>query len=188
MPQCAGENLEPSERNSHMPRGYWAIMVVLALALLACQTAPALAQQPTSAPAPVDETDGSGQPQGEAPKEPATQPGGGAAGGNGGGSPFGSMKLMIIMVGGFFLLYIWMGRSRRKQKRQRQEMLTSLKKGDKITSIGGIVGTVIEVRDDEVTVKVDETGNVRMKFARWAIRGVGEVGKAENPDQAEKKP
>ncbi len=171
-----------------MPRGYWAIMVVLALALLACQTAPALAQQPASAPAAVDETDGTGQPPPEAAEEPTTKRADKPTGDNGAGSPFGSMKLMIIMVGGFFLLYIWMGRSRRKQKRQRQDMLSALKKGDKVTSIGGIVGTVIEVRDDEVTVKVDETGNVRMKFARWAIRGVGETGKAEDPNQAEKKP
>jgi len=170
-----------------MPRGYWAIMVVLALALLACQTAPALAQPVTSAPAAVEEAGGSGAPQGDAPKVPTTKPLGKPTGGNGDRSPFGGMKLMLIMVAGFFLLYIWMGRSRRKQKRQREEMLTSLKKGDKITSIGGIVGTVIEVRDDEVTVKVDETGNVRMKFARWAIRGVGEVGKAEDSAQAEKK-
>lgn len=169
-----------------MPRGHWAIMVVLALALLACQTAPALAQQVTSAPAAVEEADGDGPPQPQADKEPRTQPAGPPAGEKRRGL-FDSWQLMIVMLGGFFLLYIWMGRSRRKQRRQRQEMLTSLKKGDKITSIGGIVGTVIEVRDDEVTVKVDETGNVRMKFARWAIRGVGEAAKAEDPAQAEKK-
>lgn len=169
-----------------MPRGYWAIMVVLALALLACQTAPALAQEVTSAPAAVEEADGGGPRQPQADEVPPTQPGGSPAGEKR-PSPLGSWQLMMIMVGGFFLLYIWMGRSRRKQKRQRQEMLTSLKKGDKITSIGGIVGTVIEVRDDEVTVKVDETGNVRMRFARWAIRGVGEAAKAEDPKQAEKK-
>ena len=169
-----------------MPRGYWAIMVVLALALLAGQTASAVAQEVTSAPAAVEEAGSDGPPQPGADKEPPTQPAGKPGGGKGSGGLFGSWQLMIVMLGGFFLLYIWMGRSRRKQRRQRQEMLTSLKKGDKITSIGGIVGTVIEVRDDEVTVKVDETGNVRMKFARWAIRGVGEAGKAENPDQAEK--
>jgi preprotein translocase subunit YajC len=162
-------------------------MVVLALALLAGQTASAVAQPATSAPAAVEEADGGAPPEGEAPKEPTTQQPGKAAGKKPGGM-FDSMTLMIVMLGGFFLLYIWMGRSRRKQRRQRQEMLTALKKGDKITSIGGIVGTVIEVRDDEVTVKVDETGNVRMKFARWAIRGVGEAGKAEDPAQAEKKP
>ena len=163
-------------------------MMVLALALLACQTAPAVAQQVTSAPAAVEEADGGGPPQPGAQKGPPTQPAGPPADGNGAGGLFSSWQLMVVMLGGFFLLYIWMGRSRRKQRRERQEMLTALKKGDKITSIGGIVGTVIEVRDDEVTVKVDETGNVRMKFARWAIRGVGETGKAEDPAQAEKKP
>ena len=165
-----------------MPRGYWAIMVVLALALLAGQTAPAVAQPVTSAPAAVEEGDGGAPPQGEAPKEPTTQQPGKTTGDKPRGM-FDSMTLMIVMLGGFFLLYIWMGRSRRKQRRQRQEMLTALKKGDKITSIGGIVGTVIEVRDDEVTVKVDETGNVRMKFARWAIRGVGEGAKTEGPEE-----
>jgi len=88
---------------------------------------------------------------------------------------------LFIMIGGFVLLYVVMGRGRRKRETRRKEMLASLKKGDKVTSIGGIVGTVIEVREDEVTVKVDETSNVRMKFARWAIRGVGTDAKKEGP-------
>jgi preprotein translocase subunit YajC len=93
--------------------------------------------------------------------------------------PFGSMTMWIVLIGGFILLYWWSNRSRRKQEAKRKEMLSSLKKGDKVTSIGGIIGTVIEVREDEVTVKVDETNNVRMRFARWAIRGVGEEAKTE---------
>ena len=100
-------------------------------------------------------------------------------------SAWDSMKFPALMIGGFILLYVWMGRGRKKQKKKREEMLESLKKGDKITTIGGIVGTVIEVRDDEVTVKVDENNNVRMKFARWSVRGVGDAGRAENPDQAD---
>ena len=62
-------------------------------------------------------------------------------------------------------------------------MLSSLKKGDKVTSIGGIVGSVIEIREDEITVKIDETNNVRMKFARWAIRGVGAEAKEDPQDK-----
>jgi len=100
------------------------------------------------------------------------------------GGIFGNMWLLWLMLGGFFLLYIWMGRGKKKQQRQRQQMLTDLKKGDKVTSIGGIVGTVMEVRDDEIMVKVDESANVRMRFAKWAVRGVGDVAKAENPAQA----
>jgi preprotein translocase subunit YajC len=102
----------------------------------------------------------------------------------GGGGIFGNMWLLWLMLGGFFLLYIWMGRGKRKQQQQRQQMLSGLKKGDKVTSIGGIVGTVMEVRDDEIMVKVDESANVRMRFAKWAVRGVGEIAKAENPAQA----
>jgi len=96
-------------------------------------------------------------------------------------------KWMFIMIGGFLLLWFWMGRGRKKEQRKRKEMLESLKKGDRVTSIGGIIGTVVDVRDDEVTVKVDESGNVRMHFARWAIRGVGDAAKAEKPEEAEKK-
>ena len=96
-------------------------------------------------------------------------------------------KWMFIMIGGFLLLWFWMGRGRKKEQQKRKQMLEAIKKGDKVTSIGGIIGTVVDVRDDEVTVKVDESGNVRMRFARWAIRGVGDAAKAEKPDDAEKK-
>lgn len=86
------------------------------------------------------------------------------------------------MLGGFLLLYFWMSRGRRKKETKRKEMLANLKKGDKVTSIGGIVGTVIEIREDELTIKVDENNNVRIRFARWAIRGTGEEAKVEKPE------
>ncbi len=95
------------------------------------------------------------------------------------------MYLFVILLGGVVLMWIWMGRGRRKQEAKRKEMLSNIKKGDKIVSIGGVIGTVIEAKPEEITVKVDETNNVRMKFARWAIRGVGEEGKT-NPDQDKK--
>ena len=97
--------------------------------------------------------------------------------------PFGDIQLILLMVGGLALFYIWSIRGRKKQETKRKQMLDSLKKGDKVTSIGGVIGTVIEIKEDEVTVKVDETNNVRMRFARWAIRGVGETSKAENLQQ-----
>ncbi len=100
--------------------------------------------------------------------------------GEGGGA--GSWLPLVVLIGAFFLLYFWMGRSRRKQEAKRKEMLAQIKKGDKVTSIGGIVGTIMDVREDEVVVKVDETNNVRMRFARWAVRGVGEDAKQEKPE------
>ena len=96
---------------------------------------------------------------------------------------FDTYGFIIIMLGGFFLLYMFMGRSRRKQETRRRQMLASLKKGDKAVTVGGIIGTIIELRQDEITIKVDETNNIRMRFARWAVRGVGEEVKAEKPEQ-----
>jgi preprotein translocase subunit YajC len=61
-------------------------------------------------------------------------------------------------------------------------MLSALAKGDKVTSIGGICGTVVEVRDDELVVKVDENNNMRLRFARWAIRGAGDQAKSQGPE------
>ena len=92
-----------------------------------------------------------------------------------------------MMIWGLFALIIlmfwWSSRSKKKQEQKHRDMLSGLKKGDKITTLGGIIGTVIEVRDDEVVVKVDETNNVRMRFIRGAIRDVGQGAKSDAPDQ-----
>lgn len=111
-----------------------------------------------------------------------TQPSNGGGGGGGGGL-FGQWQFPLILLAVLVLMYIFTTRTRRKQEKQRREMLESLGKGDKVVTIGGIVGTVIEVKGNEVTVKVDENNNVRMKFTRWAVRNVGEEAKNEDPTQ-----
>ncbi len=92
---------------------------------------------------------------------------------------FEDYTFLIVLAVAFLAMMILSSRSRKKQEAKRRALLNSLKKGDKITTIGGIVGTVIEVRENEVTVKTDETNNVRMKFARWAIRDIGEPAKGD---------
>ena len=126
---------------------------------------------------------------GDKPAEPVKKEGQSEAKGEGKGEQqpqqkkdfWGQYGMIILMVGGMILLFSFMGRGRCKQEDRRREMLSSLKKGNKITTIGGIVGTVIELREDEVTVKVDETNNIRMRFARWSIRGVGDSAKSDPP-------
>ncbi len=109
--------------------------------------------------------------------------GDGGGGRGGGGGLFGGFELPLILLGVLALMYFLSSRTRRKQENERREMLSSLKKGDKVTTIGGVVGTVTEVRDDEVTVKVDENNNIRMTFARWGVRGVGDQAKTETPEE-----
>ncbi len=71
-----------------------------------------------------------------------------------------------------FIVYFLMIRPQGKEKKRRQEMLGMLKKNDRVITIGGIVGTVTTVRDDEVTLKVDESSNTKITFSRSAIQRV----------------
>jgi preprotein translocase subunit YajC len=85
------------------------------------------------------------------------------------------MFLLVLLI---VLFYVFMFRSKKKQDRQRQDMLTNLKKGDRVQTIGGILGTVIEARPDEVLLKVDENSNTKIRFSRSAIHRVLEEEKA----------
>jgi preprotein translocase subunit YajC len=58
-------------------------------------------------------------------------------------------------------------------------MLSELKKGDRVQTIGGILGTVVEARDTEILVKVDESSNAKIRFSRSAIHRVIEEEKSE---------
>ncbi len=153
-----------------------AAVTVIALGALAM---PLLAQEPEGAPPAATHSANAA-----AVNAPASGPAGNAASVQTApsSSPF-SMWVIVPLIAVLFLMMWWSSRSRRKQEAKHKEMLANLKKGDKVTSIGGIRGTVIETRDDEVLVKVDETNNIRMRFARWAIRNVGEEARGEPAQQ-----
>ena len=63
-------------------------------------------------------------------------------------------------------------RSKRQTDKKRTNMLSSLKRGDKVQTIGGILGTVVEARDTDVLLKVDESSNTKIRFSRSAIHRV----------------
>jgi len=81
---------------------------------------------------------------------------------------------MIVVVG----LMLIMSRSTKKsQEKQQARMLDNLKKNDRVQTIGGVLGTVIEVREGKVQLKVDETSNTKIWFSRKAVhRVLGEDG------------
>jgi len=82
-----------------------------------------------------------------------------------------SNPLMLLVAMGF-IFYFVMIRPQGKEKKRRRQMLNQLKKNDRVVTIGGIVGTVTTVRDDEVTLKVDESSNTKITFSRSAIQRV----------------
>jgi preprotein translocase subunit YajC len=88
------------------------------------------------------------------------------------------LTLVIPMVLMFAVFYFLLIRPQRKKDKKVKDMLSALKVGDRISTIGGIFGTITSIKDDtfEVTVGKD---NVKLIMARWAIRQV-EDGPVEN--------
>ncbi len=85
------------------------------------------------------------------------------------GTAFGNTMLpMLWIIGLFAVMYIFMILPENKRKKKAQEMRNSIEVGDKITTIGGIVGKVVHVTNDTVTFETGED-RVRMEVTKWAI-------------------
>lgn len=74
---------------------------------------------------------------------------------------------ILMMVAIFAVFYVLMILPQRKQQKQRQVMLNSLKKGDKVITVGGLHGEIAELDDDDVRLKVAD--KVELKFSRSSI-------------------
>jgi preprotein translocase subunit YajC len=86
-----------------------------------------------------------------------------------GGNPIMTFLPMILMIG--FLYYFIIVRGNRREKNRRTQLMDSLKKNDRVVTIGGIIGTISSISQDgrEVTLKIDD--NSKMKILRTAIQG-----------------
>jgi len=87
---------------------------------------------------------------------PAADPGAGL---------LGMLPMLLIMVAVFYFMII---RPENKRKKEAEQLRSSIKNGDKITTIGGITGKVVDVKEDKFVI---ETGadQVRIEFAKWAL-------------------
>lgn len=102
-------------------------------------------------------------------------------GGGGGGAGFFDTQFMLILalaLGAMIIFSLFTGR---REKKKRAEMLASVRKGDRIQTVGGILGSVMEAREDEVIIKIDENTNTRMRVIRGAIQNVFRDGDSPGP-------
>ena len=75
---------------------------------------------------------------------------------------------ILMLVAMFAMLYFFMIRPENKRKKEAQNLRDSLKVGDVITTIGGIVGTICKV--DENTIVIETSADrVRVEFTKWAV-------------------
>ena len=98
--------------------------------------------------------------------------------GEGGG---GTLIMLVVMIAVFYFLLI---RPENKRKKEAEQMRSAVKVGDSITTIGGIVGTIVNVKEDKFVI---ETGadQVRIEFAKWAL-STNETAAAAAKEEAKK--
>ena len=92
------------------------------------------------------------------------QAAGGGAAAPGGGLLGNPLLMMVLIFGVFYFLVI---RPQSKKAKLHQQMLTELKKGDEVETQGGLIGRISGIKDDEITLQVQE--GVRVRVLRSAI-------------------
>ena len=104
------------------------------------------------------------------------------ADGASGGAAGGIMTFLpfVAIIAIFYLLII---RPQNKKQKETQKMLSALKKGDKVVTIGGIHGTIQTVREQSVIVKVDE--NTKLEFNRSAISSIVTAAREDKEEKQE---
>lgn len=86
-----------------------------------------------------------------------------------GGTGSSSMSLILMMVGLFALMYFMTIRPQKKRQKEEQEMRNAVEVGDEITTIGGICGRVVTVKENHLIIETGVDRN-RMQITRWAVQ------------------
>jgi len=90
--------------------------------------------------------------------------------------PGGLGYFLPIMLGLFLFMIVMSIMGSRKEKKKRAELLASLAKYDRVQTTGGMIGTIVDVKSDEVVIKVDESTNTKIHFARSAVQSILKKG------------
>ena len=96
---------------------------------------------------------------------------------------------IIMLVAMLAIFYFMLIRPENKRKKEAEQMRASVKTGDKITTIGGIIGTVVNVKEDKIIIETS-ADQVRIEFAKWAISSnetAAEAAKAQAQKDQEAK-
>jgi preprotein translocase subunit YajC len=82
----------------------------------------------------------------------------------------GSILSLIIPVGLIFvLMYFMIIRPQRRQEQKRREMIAAITKNDRVLTAGGIIGVVTNLKDDELTLRIDDARDVKVRVTRTAV-------------------
>ena len=92
-----------------------------------------------------------------------------------------TLIMLVLMIAIFYFMLI---RPENKRKKEAEQMRSAVKKGDKITTIGGIVGTVVDVKENNIVIETS-ADQVHMELAKWAL-STNETAEAAAKAEAKK--
>ena len=110
-----------------------------------------------------------------APAAATTGADGTAAAGSAAGGGLSMILMMVVLIAVF---YFFMIRPENKRKKKAQEMRDNLAVGDTITTIGGIIGKIVAVRDNTIVIETSDD-RVRMQLTKWSVSSVGKQTEEE---------
>jgi len=101
-------------------------------------------------------------------------------------TPASSLMSFLPLIAIVAIFYFLILRPQNKKQKETQKMLSTLKKGDRVITIGGVHGVIQSVKESTVIIKVDE--NTKMEFNRSAISSVSSQGKDEKEEKKSESP
>ncbi|MEZ0231064.1 MAG: preprotein translocase subunit YajC [Planctomycetota bacterium] len=119
----------------------------------------------------------------EVPQFPVGDPGAGGGGGSqqGGGGLLGMLPFFVLIG-----VFMWLAviKPQKAKENEEKQLLEKLKKNDHVVTKGGMYGVVMNVKDDEVVLKIDEQQNVKVRFQKSAIAAIlGEEDKSKTEEK-----
>lgn len=85
-----------------------------------------------------------------------------------GGATGSSASMIIILLLFFVLMWFFMIRPEKKKQKKIEAMRNALSVGDEIITIGGVMGTIVHITEDDITIETSED-KVRVQFKKWAV-------------------
>ena len=87
-------------------------------------------------------------------------------------NPMGGLFPIALMLGLVVFMLLSSRSQKKREQREKEDMYSRMAKNDRVLTIGGIIGTVMSVRDNKVILKVDETTNTKMTFLKTSVQRI----------------
>ncbi len=95
-------------------------------------------------------------------------------------------NFIFLLVFMFAFIWLFIIRPQKREQDEKQTMMSALKKNDRVVTTGGMFGTIVNIKDDEVTLRIDDQAKVKVRYLKSAISRLADAEQAK-PSGEDKK-